>query len=128
MRRYVITLLLSLLWATASLSQGVSWETAIQRVEQSSKEYFDYAVGGQLRIGASKLQKTGSEAGHFLSGATTNTIWLDDPLVERCLSASSTSLSAFKRGKATIYLVLPFEALGTMGASCGSLYAWRCFR
>jgi len=44
MRSYVIALLLSLVWATASLSQGVSWETAIQRVEQSSKEYFDYAV------------------------------------------------------------------------------------
>ena len=73
------------------------------------------ACGRLAMTGASKLQKTGSEAGHFLSGATTNTIWLDDPLIENCLSESNFNLNALKRGKVTIYLVLPFEALGDYG-------------
>ena len=44
MSKYIIVLSLQLLCVTASVAQGTSWETAIQRVEQSSKEYFDYAV------------------------------------------------------------------------------------
>lgn len=44
MRKLVCVLVLQLLISTASVAQGTSWEAAIQRVEQSSKEYFDYAV------------------------------------------------------------------------------------
>lgn len=73
------------------------------------------ACGRLPMTGASKMTKTGSEAGHFLSGATSNTVWLDDPLIEACLSHSTFSLSELKRGKATVFLVLPFEALGDYG-------------
>ena len=44
MGKFLCVLVLQLLIATASVAQGTSWEPAIQRVEQSSKEYFDYAV------------------------------------------------------------------------------------
>lgn len=73
------------------------------------------ACGRLPMTGASKLQKTGREAEHFLSGATTNTGWIDDPLMEACLARSSFDLSALKRGRATVYLVLPFEALADYG-------------
>lgn len=85
---------------------------------------------GRLPItGAGKLTKTGTEAGHFLSGAVSNTKWLDDPLMSECLSHSTERvdfdepeikmqrfrLSDLKRKKMTIYLVLPMDALGDYG-------------
>lgn len=53
MGKFVCVLVLQLLVLTASAAQGTSWETAIQRVEQTSKEYFDYAVevGGTSSAG-----------------------------------------------------------------------------
>ena len=73
------------------------------------------ACGRLPMTGASKLLKSGGEAVHFLSGATTNTVWIDDPLMDRCLARSSFELPALKSGRVTVYLVLPFEALADYG-------------
>lgn len=61
MRKYLIVLLLQLVSATASVAQGTSWETAIQRVEESSKEYFDYAVD----VGGTSWAGTAYNGYHF---------------------------------------------------------------
>ena len=65
--------------------------------------------------GAGKLTKTGTEAGHFLSGAVSNTKWIDDPFMQNCLSDSTFKLSDLKNKLTTIYLVLPFDALSDYG-------------
>lgn len=65
--------------------------------------------------GAGKLTKTGTEAGHFLSGAVSNTKWIDDPFMQNCLSESTFKLSDLKHKPTTIYLVLPFDALSDYG-------------
>lgn len=61
MRKYLIVLFLQLLSATASVAQGTSWETAIQRVEESSKEYFNYAVD----VGGTSWAGTAYNGYHF---------------------------------------------------------------
>ena len=71
---------------------------------------------GRLAIGAAgKLTKTGTEAGHFLSGANGNTEWIDDPFMQTCLAESTFKLSDLKRKPMTVFLVLPFDALETYG-------------
>ena len=71
---------------------------------------------GRLAIAAAgKLTKTGTEAGHFLSGAVSNTKWLDDPFMQDYLSHSTFKLSDLKRKRMTVYLVLPMDALGDYG-------------
>jgi len=73
------------------------------------------ACGGLAQTAAGKLMNTGSEAGHFLSTATSNTKWLDDPYMQECLSRSSFKMSDLKRTKADIYLILPMDALNDYG-------------
>lgn len=71
---------------------------------------------GRLPItAAGKLTKTGTEAGHFISNAVTNTKWLDDPFMEKLLSSGNFKLSDLKKKPMTIYLVLPMDALGDYG-------------
>ena len=71
---------------------------------------------GRLPItGAGKLTKTGTESGHFLSGAVSNTKWIDDPFMQTCLSESTFKLSDLKQKPTTIFLVLPFDALADYG-------------
>ncbi len=71
---------------------------------------------GRLPLTASgKLTKTGTESAHFISGAVSNTKWLDDPLMQTCLSDSTFKLSDLKTKPTTIYLVLPFDALNDYG-------------
>ncbi|MCP4140318.1 MAG: type IV secretory system conjugative DNA transfer family protein [Chloroflexi bacterium] len=71
---------------------------------------------GRLPItGAAKLTKTGTEAGHFLSGAVSNSKWIDDPFMQACLSDSTFRLSDLKRKPMTVFLVLPFDALADYG-------------
>lgn len=69
------------------------------------------ACGGLPKTGANKLMNTGTESGHFISGATTNTEWLDDPDIAEFLSSSSFKLSDIKTTNCDVFLVLPFEAL-----------------
>jgi len=64
---------------------------------------------------ANKLMNTGKEAGHFLSVATSNTLWLDDPYMEECLSSSTFSMCDFKCSRRDIFLVLPFDTLADYG-------------
>ena len=71
---------------------------------------------GRLPINAAnKLMSTGKAAESFITGADTNTSWIDDPLIETLLEQSDFKLQDLKRGKVTIYLVLPFEALDDYG-------------
>lgn len=71
---------------------------------------------GRLPItAAGKLTKTGTEAGHFLSGAVSNTKWLDDPFMVEMLSESTFKLSDLKRKPMTVFLVLPMDALADYG-------------
>lgn len=73
------------------------------------------ACGGLAKTAANKLLNTGNEAGHFLSVATTNTKWLDDPDMVDFLSESTFKLSDLKTEKCDVFLVLPFEALEDYG-------------
>lgn len=73
------------------------------------------ACGGLAQSAANKLLNTGSEAGHFISGATTNTVWLDDPDMADFLSSSSFKLADLKTKKCDVFLVLPFDALDDYG-------------
>lgn len=73
------------------------------------------ACGGLAQSCANKLMNTGSEAGHFISGATSNTVWLDDPDMVEFLSSSSFKLTDLKTTKCDVFLVLPFDALEDYG-------------
>lgn len=71
---------------------------------------------GRLPVSAaSKLTKSGSEAGHFLSVADENTKWLDSPLIAALLSESTFDLADLKTKPCTVYLVLPAHLLGEHG-------------
>jgi len=71
---------------------------------------------GRLPItGAAKLTKTGTESGHFLSGAVSNSKWIDDPFMQTCMSESTFKLSDLKKKPMTVFLVLPFDALNDYG-------------
>ena len=71
---------------------------------------------GNLPISAaSKLTKSGNEAGHFLSVADENTKWLDSPAVAALLSDSTFDLADLKTKPCTVYLVLPAHLLGEHG-------------
>lgn len=62
---------------------------------------------GRLPIEAyNKLKKSGKEAAHYLSGAETNTKWLNSPAMESILSDSTFKLSDLKTKKCTVYLVI----------------------
>ena len=71
---------------------------------------------GRLAItGANKMLSTGKQADSFLAGADSNTAWMDEPMMEEFLSDSDFLLQDLKRGKITVYLVLPFDALDEYG-------------
>lgn len=73
------------------------------------------ACGGLAKTAANKLLNTGNEAGHFLSAATTNTAWIDDPDMTDFLAASTFKLADLKTDKCDVFLVLPFDALDDYG-------------
>lgn len=73
------------------------------------------ACGRLAQVAASKLTKTGNEAGHFLSVADENTKWLDSDPMRNLLSANDCDLSELKTSKTTIYLVLPVDLLDEHG-------------
>lgn len=86
-------------------STGEEFGAIVDQMEQNP------ACGGLAKTGANKLLNTGTEAGHFISGATSNTVWLDDPDMSEFLSSSSFKLADLKTAKCDVFLVLPFEAL-----------------
>lgn len=64
---------------------------------------------------ATKLTKSGSEAGHFISNADENTKWLDSQAISAVLSDSTFDLADLKTKPCTVYLVLPAHLLGEHG-------------
>lgn len=55
------------------------------------------------------------EGQYFVSNARKNTAWLDSGGMQNVLGESSFSLSELKRGKASVFLVLPANYLGQHG-------------
>ena len=72
-------------------------------------------VGNLMRSASSKLKNTGSESAHFLSGATSNTSWLDSEAISETLQDSTFQLSDLKEKPCTVFLVLPAHLLGEHG-------------
>ena len=72
-------------------------------------------VGNLMRSAASKLMNTGSESAHFLSGASSNTAWLDSEAMADLLGSSTFKLSDLKETPCTVFLVLPAHLLGEHG-------------
>lgn len=110
--------------AVAKQNSGASLPAMRQLLTEPDPEKFAELIDemsvtdscGRLAIsGAGKLTKTGTESGHFLSGAVSNTKWLDDPFMQAALSDSTFKLSDLKRKPMTVYLVLPMDALGDYG-------------
>lgn len=75
----------------------------------------NHACGGLPAAGAGKLLHTGNEAGHFLSVATSNTSWIDDPDIAEYLSESTFRLSDLKTQNTDVFLVLPMDAVEDYG-------------
>jgi len=73
------------------------------------------AFGNLPATAASKLTKSGSEAGHFLSVADENTKWLDSPAIGAMLADSSFNLADLKTKPCSVFLVLPAHLLGEHG-------------
>ena len=73
------------------------------------------ACGNLPATAAARLQRSGSEAGHFLSGADENTKWLDSTAIGELLEDSTFDLSDLRTKPCTIYLVLPAHLLGEHG-------------
>lgn len=73
------------------------------------------ACGNLPATAAARLQRSGSEAGHFLSGADENTKWLDSTAIGELLEDSTFDLSDLKTKPCTVYLVLPAHLLGEHG-------------
>ncbi len=68
-------------------------------------------VGRLAQSAAFKLQKTGSEAGHFLSIVEESTSWLDSEPIRYMIEDSTFDLFDLKRGKLDVFLVLPPDLL-----------------
>jgi len=75
----------------------------------------NHACGNLPHSASSKLNNTGNEANHFISTATGNTKWLDDPDMAECLSSSTFNLREIKTKNIDIFLVLPVEAINDYG-------------
>lgn len=84
----------------------------------------DNPACGRLPItAAAKLMNTGKESEHFLSVATSNTKWLDDPFMAECLADTTISqttgkpytLAGLKNRHMDLFLVLPLDAVGEYG-------------
>lgn len=73
------------------------------------------AFGNLPATAASKLTKSGNEAGHFVSVADENTKWLDSDAINAVLSDSTFDLADLKTKPCTVYLVLPAHLLGEHG-------------
>ncbi len=71
--------------------------------------------GKLAKTAASKLTKTGTEAGHFLSVADENTKWLDSEPINDLLANSTFNLADLKTKPCTVYLVLPAKYLNEHG-------------
>ena len=73
------------------------------------------ACGNLPATAAAKLKRSGTEAGHFLSGADENTKWLDSSPIAEVLENSTFDLSDLKTKPCTVYLVLPAHLIGEHG-------------
>lgn len=72
-------------------------------------------VGNLMKAAAGKLKNSGTEAAHFISGATSNTSWLDSESIAETLQNSTFQLSDLKEKPCTVFLVLPAHLLGEHG-------------
>lgn len=68
---------------------------------------------GLCEAGASAVYA--KEGGYFVSNAESNTRWLDSEGMKNALEKSTFALSDLKRGKASVYLVLPANYLNQHG-------------
>lgn len=73
------------------------------------------ACGNLPATAATRLTRSGNEAGHFLSGADENTKWLDSRAIADVLEDSTFDLSDLRTKPCTVYLVLPANLLGEHG-------------
>lgn len=69
--------------------------------------------GGVCQTGASAAYA--KEGGYFVSNAEKNTRWLDSQRMKKCLVETTFSMADLKRGKMSLYLVLPAKQLKNHG-------------
>jgi type IV secretion system protein VirD4 len=89
----------------------------------SSKDKFERAIWVlQQHEGGSTLRRLGDSAAwvqdrerdSVMSVVQRNTLWMDTPLVAACMGRSTFNPQVLRRGRATIYLVLPHDKLSIM--------------
>jgi type IV secretion system protein VirD4 len=79
------------------------------------------AAGGLVRRSAARvLQKADRERSGVVSTAQSHTHFLDSPRMSRALGASTVDFAALKRGRLSVYLVLPPTASRATGGGCAS--------
>jgi type IV secretion system protein VirD4 len=70
------------------------------------------AAGGLVRRAAARvLQKADRERSGVISSAQSHTHFLDSPRMERVLGSSSLDLDALKRGRTSVFLIIPPDRL-----------------
>lgn len=72
-------------------------------------------VGNLMKAAAGKLKHSGTEATHFISGATSNTSWLDSEAIADTIQGSTFQLSDLKEKPCTVFLVLPAHLISEHG-------------
>lgn len=73
------------------------------------------ACDGLVQDAVAALMKSPREAEHFLSGADSNTRWLDSRGIKSVMESSTFNLNDLKQGNTTVYLVIPRNYLKTHG-------------
>ena len=73
------------------------------------------AFGGLCKAAASIGLSDSRKNREFVSGAVDHSEWLDSPAMLSVLTGGGLDLAELKRGKVTVYLVLPAHYLGEHG-------------
>lgn len=85
--------------------EGGLFDTAIDKMAHAS----DGGLGALMRAGASRANA--KEGSYYVSGAESNTDWLDSQGMQNILSKSTFSMRDLKREKASVFVALPFKYL-----------------
>ncbi|SHL87778.1 Type IV secretory pathway, VirD4 component, TraG/TraD family ATPase [Roseovarius litoreus] len=85
--------------------EGGLFEMAISEMENAQSS----SLSKMMRAGASAANA--KEGSYFISNAEAHTNWLDSEAMTPVLSSSTFSMSDLKRGKASVFVSLPFEML-----------------
>lgn len=97
----------NLIEVRAIIRNGDAFAQAIEEMKNLA------GCAGLCEAGASAAYA--KEGGYFVSNAEKNTRWLDSEAMKRSLMKSTFKLSDLKRGKASVYLVLPANYLNQHG-------------